>query len=401
MASLVAGVIVTLLSTPQFRATSRIEISREQKKVTNVQGLDSEEEGRDQEFYQTQYSLLQARSLAERVERELKLGTNNAFFASHGVNPDKNALFSEDTKVLTASERARRSKMAISLLLDHVVISPIARSRLIDVSYRSASPELAAAIANAWVNQFIAANMDRRFASTADARKYLENRLNDLRTKLERSEREVVTYANEKDIVSLGQNQSGGRTTVERTLVSQDLDALNSALAEATSQRIAAESRLRSNNARGAADNALTNPAINGLRQRRAEVAAEYSKVLVQFEPEYPAAKALANQLQVLDQSIAREESRVQTNVSANYAEAKARELGLQQRVAELKGRLQNQQSDSIQYNIYQREADTNRQIYEGLLQRYKEIGVAGIGTNNVSVVDAARIPESPASPRL
>ena len=187
VASLVAGVIVTLLSTPQFRATSRIEISREQKKVTNVQGLDSEEEGRDQEFYQTQYSLLQARSLAERVERELKLGTNNAFFASHGVNPDKNALFSEDTKVLTASERARRSKMAISLLLDHVVISPIARSRLIDVSYRSASPELAAAIANAWVNQFIAANMDRRFASTADARKYLENRLNDLRTKLRRT----------------------------------------------------------------------------------------------------------------------------------------------------------------------------------------------------------------------
>lgn len=240
--------------------------------------------------------------------------------------------------------------------------------------------------------------MDRRFASTADARKFLEGRLADLRARLETSERDLVNYAETKGIVALGKSKSAdGRTEVERTLVSSDLEALNSALAAATANRITAESRAQQRGG-GANAEALNNIAIGQLRQKRAEVAAEYAKMMAQFEPGYPAAVALSEQLKALDVSIAREENRVLTSRSSEYREALQREADLKSEVDDLKARMNRQQKDSIQYNIYQREADTNRELYDGLLQRYKEIGVAGVGANNIAIVDTAKIPEKPSS---
>ena len=402
IAAVALGLIATLLATPQYTATSRIEISRAQKNVTNVESLESAEAGRDLEFYQTQYSLLQARSLAERVVRQLRLGVNSGFFEAHGVDPNDDGLFaSKSGQQLSAADRQKREKKAVELLAKHISISPIRGSALIDISYTSANPGLSAQISNAWTEQFIVQSMDRRFASTADARKFLEGRLADLRARVETSEREVVNYASEKGIVALGTTKSAdGKTEVERTLVSSDLEALNGALAAATANRIAAESRARGRNG-GANSDALGNIAISQLRQKRAEASAEYAKLMVQFEPGYPAARALAEQISALDTSISREESRVLNSRSAEYAEATQRERDLRAQVESLKKRMDLQQRDSINYNIYQREADTNRQLYDGLLQRYKEIGVAGIGANNIAVVDQAKVPEKPSAPSL
>jgi polysaccharide biosynthesis transport protein len=401
--SLAVGLIATLLMTPKYTSKVRIEISRQQKNVTKVEGLDSGEAGRDLEFYQTQYALLQARSLAERVARQLRLASNNGFFQAHGVKPvGSSGFFDKSGGAITSTDRDKRENQAIGLLLDHVGIAPIRGSALIDVSYTSASPELSAQIAAAWVQQFIEQSMDRRFASTADARKFLEDRLADLRTRLETSERELVNYASQKGIVSLGKTQGAdGKTQNERTLVASDLEALNLALAKAKADRIDAESKARAGGDRGATSDALANTAISNLRQKRAEVASEYAKLMVQFEPGYPAARALSEQLRVLDISITREESRVTSSRSSQYREASQRERELSQRVNGLKSRLDLQQRDSIQYNIYQREADTNRQLYDALLQRYKEIGVAGVGTNNIAIVDGAKMPTRPSSPNL
>lgn len=402
VAALTLGLIATLLATPQYTATSRIEISRAQKNVTNVESIESAETGRDLEFYQTQYSLLQARSLAERVARQLRLGTNDAFFEAHGVDANDEGLFaSKSGQQMSPADRLKRDEKAVELLANNIAISPIRGSALVDISYTSASAGLSAQISNAWTEQFIVQSMDRRFASTADARKFLEGRLADLRARVETSEREVVNYASQKGIVALGTSKSAdGKTEVERTLVSSDLEALNAALAEATANRINAESRARGRNG-GANSDALGNVAISQLRQRRAEAAAEYAKLLVQFEPGYPSARALNEQLRVLDASIAREESRVLNSRSAEYSEAVQRERDLRQQVETLKQRMDRQQRDSINYNIYQREADTNRQLYDGLLQRYKEIGVAGIGANNIAIVDRAQVPKLPSAPSL
>jgi polysaccharide biosynthesis transport protein len=123
---------------------------------------------------------------------------------------------------------------------------------------------------------------------------------------------------------------------------------------------------------------------------------------MIQFEPGYPAARAIASQIAQLDQAITREESRVSSSFQSAYRDAAGRERALASRVDGLKTGLIDLKRRSIQYNIFQRDVDTNRQLYDGLLQRYKEIGIAGgVGTNNVSIVDVALTPDGPSQPRM
>ena len=400
--ALIAGLVATLLARPQFSATARVEISRQSANVTNVEGLDSNEAGIDLEFYQTQYALLRANSLADRIARELRLANNDNFFLAHGEDPAESSVLGSETSIALSTELLEeRQRRAVELLLEHVSISPIRGSSLVDITYTIGSPELSRSIANTWARQYIEASMDRRMASTEDAREYLNNRLRELRARLEDSERVLTTYAARNDIVILSSTQNeSGTTTGERTLISQDLETLNSELAQATADRIAAQTGLEAT--RGSVSGlSLNNEAINGLRQRRAEAQAEYSRLLVQFEPGYPRAKALAQQISSLETAIAREEGRVTANLQSAYRQNAARESRLQDQVDQLKSALRNQDQRRIQYNIYQREVDTNRQLYDSLLQRYKEIGVAGIGSNNIAIVDLANIPEFPSSPKL
>ena len=394
------GVIVTLLMTPYFTSTARIEISREQDKVTNVEGVTgSDAAGQNLEFYQTQYSLLESRSLAERVVRARNLASKDEFFETFDVGPDDSGILSATPTAPTAAQRNARLKLATDLLQEHVSISPIRGSSLVDVNFESPSPNLSAEIANAWIEQFIASNLDRRFNSTADARKFLEEQLAELKQRLEDSERSLSGYADNKEIITLSSEQTpDGKTVSQKTLASANLEALNAELAQATADRIIAESEARQ---RSGNENALANSALNSLREERAKAQAEYAKLMVQFEPEYPAAKAIESQISALNRSISGEEARSRAGTSARYSEALERERKLQEQVNRLKGQFSGERRDSIQYNIFQREVDTNRQLYDGLLQRYKEIGVAGVGTNNISVVDRAQPAERPSSPKL
>lgn len=401
--ALILGLVLTLLMSPRYTARAQIEISREQKNVTSVEGLESADSGRDLEFYATQYALLKADSLAQRVSRKLNLVERPAFFAAHGAEMPGADGSLGDAGANRAASRDARQRLAVQLLLANVDIAPIRGSSLVDILYTSRDPALSAEISNAWVQQFIAATMDREFSSTADARRFLEQRLATLRARLEQSERELVTYAAQRDIVQLNTiRNADGDTQMQRTLASADLEALNSALAAARAQRVAAESRATMSGGAGASPEALSNPAINSLRQRRAEAAAEYAKLLIQFEPGYPAARALKSEMDALDVAINRETERVSGSRTKAFSEALQQERDLEAQVNALKARLDRQQRDSIQLNIYQREADTNRQLYDALLQRYKEIGVAGtVGASNIAVVDVAQVPTNPSAPNL
>jgi capsular exopolysaccharide synthesis family protein len=394
-AAIMIGIIATLLMTPYYTSTSRIEINRSQDKVTNVEGLKGEDVGQNLEFYQTQYSLMEAKSLAERVARSLNLAANDDLFELFDAYPDG----LDELPSNSAAGRTLRLSDTIDILLDNMSVSPIRGSSLVDVSFQSPDAVFSSKVANSWVEQFIQSNLDRRFDSTADARKFLEERLAQLRVRLEESERQLVLYADNNEIVTLSSTQDAdGRTVTQQTLASSDLSSLNGALAAATAARISAESEARQ---KGGDKNALTNLALNNIRQQRATVAAEYAKILVQFEPEYPTAQALASQLADLDASIATEEQRARAGTRARYLEALQRENQLRKKVNQLKSSFSGERRNSIQYNIYQREVDTNRQLYDGLLQRYKEIGVAGVGSNNISIVDEAAPAKRPSSPNL
>jgi len=389
--------IINVILTPSlYQAQSQIEISREKKNVTNVSGLDDPYANITEEFYDTQYQLLRANSLAERVARSLRLADEPSFFAAHGVN------LGASKAPLSAVERKDREALAAGLLMGGIQINPIRSSSLVNIVYTSQSPQWSARIANAWPQGFVAATIDRGLSSTADARTFLENRLEDLRIKLARSESELINFARDRNIVTLGGSRdANGKTEQPQTLVASNLASLNSALMTARTERIAAESRARSAIGENSSEALLSVP-IATLRTKRLEIAAEYERLLIQFEPGYPAARALKQQMDNLDLAISSEVARINGSRRATFNEALRRETELAAQVERYKSQFDQQQRDTIQYNIYQRDVDTNRQLYDSLLQRYKEIGLAGsVGATNIAIVDPAKVPSGPSSPNL
>lgn len=394
-AALVAALIITMLMTPLYTARSTVEIQREGANIVNVQSVESEASTRDEEFYQTQYSLLKARSLAERVARNLRLYEDPVFLGAFELDGEMPA---GGRVALTQEQRDQRIRRVSDILLKNVGIQPIRNSRLVEVTFTSPNPHLSARVVDAWTRNFIEQALERRFEATAYARRFLEERLGQLSGRLESSERQLVGYAVREGIINISSGTAGGTATVERPLVADQLVALNAELQRATADRMAAQSRQSA----GPSTASIASPVVAALRQRRSDVAAEYQRMLVQFEPDYPPARALAAQLAQIDRGIATEEARLSGATRNELEAAQGRESQLAARVESLKSELLQNRSRSIQYNIHQRDVDTNRQLYEALLQRYKEIGIAGgVGINNIAVVDTARVPQGPSSPVL
>lgn len=397
------GIVITLLMTPKYTAATTIEVSRESDQVTNIQGVQRDATAADQEFYQTQYGLLRARTLAERIAAKRGLVDKPDFFRMYGKLESDNPAFQVDNGRFSARGRDVRLREAGQILLDNVSIDPTRLSRLVSINFTSPDPEFSAQVANAWAINFIESNLERKIQATAYGRQALQRQLAEYKDRLDQSQRQLVAYASQEQIINLPSQTNGDKsTTQERSIVADNLSALNAALNQATVDRIAAEAQFRRAGGSGSSSAALNNTAINNLRQRRAELAAEYQQLMVRFEPAYPTAVAIKSQIDQLDRSIVREESRVANSFRATYQQELEREQELRRRVDALKDQYLDLRRRSIQYNIYQQEVDTNRALYDGLLQRYKEIGVAaGVGVNNVAIIDLADVPQRPSSPRL
>lgn len=395
---LLTAVVISMLMQRQYTASVRVQIAREAAKIVNVEGAEENSEGgRDLEFYQTQYALLKSRTLSEAVVRDLRLADNYSFMSN--FDPDK-------VDELRALPRAERFQRATRMVNGSTKIAPLPGSSVVDIAYTVGNPDLAATIANSIAENFIETNLSRRYEATTYAREFLQNRISATRGKLEESERKAAQYAQAQGIIKVAGENSEGRISSEQTLASADLTQLSSQLASARAARIQAEADYRSNSGGAAATSALTNAAVNQLRGQRAELTGELSKLRSDFGPDYPKVAALRSQIEELDRQISREQGRVTTSVSEGlsdrYRQALAAEVGLQSRVNGLKSDVLNQQQRSIQFNIIQRDVDTNRALYDALLQRFKEVGVsAGVGTNNVSIVDPALPPSTPSRPNF
>jgi capsular exopolysaccharide synthesis family protein len=146
----------------------------------------------------------------------------------------------------------------------------------------------------------------------------------------------------------------------------------------------------------------LQNPTIQRLKETKAKLEADYQDGLKVYKAAYPKMLQLEAQIAEVQARINEEIDNVRSAVTAAYEAAKAKEGMLAGKLQQSKSALLDVQDRSIQYNILKRETDTNRQLYEGLLQRLKEVGVAGgIGLNNIAVVDRAEIPDRPHKPKL
>ncbi|HEY4029922.1 MAG TPA: GumC family protein [Caulobacteraceae bacterium] len=396
------GVAVTVATPKQYASTARLQVARDIAQVVNLGSVSRDVSIGDQEFYQTQYGLMRAQALAERVARDIGAVDDPGFFRMFG----KGAAFAANPG---ETGRAERNEIAGHILLDHAVeIAPIHGSSLVDIQAHTPSPALSQKIAETWSRAFIASNLERRLAPANYARQFLETRLEQLRQKLEASERQAADYAAAHGIIDLPTAGTAPKSSIvdssqARSLITDDLVAMNSARDVAAADSIKAGSDLAAFDKQpGASEEALKNRAIASLRGDRAAAAGDYAKLAAQSGADAPGAKAVRAQIDTLDGAIRDEEARIRTSLQQASQAANAREQALTRRVDGLKGSLAELRQRSIQYNIYQRDADTNRTLYDALLQRYKEVGVAGATeSNNVAVVDAARLPDQPSSPRL
>ena len=383
VACVVAAVALSLLIQPEYRARAILEVNRDGVQVVQMGELQPMQM-QDREFISTQAGLLRSRGLAERVARTLNLA-NNPNFVDQSI------------------DRARRDAIAASFLQASVLVEPVRESRLIELIVESTDPQLAARIANAYSDNFIRSNLERRYEATSYARNFLEQRLGTVKARLEDTERQLVAYAQRQGIITLNVDSGSGESgRSEQPLDAASLIALNETLQQARAERIAAEQRSRQARGNRSVTEVINNATIQELTQQRADLQAQYQEKSGLFQPDYPVMVQLRSRIQSLDNAIAQERRNVSTSLNSEYAAAVARENALQARVDSLKSGLLNLRERSIQYTILQREVDTNRALYDALLQRYKEVGVAGgVGTNAVSVVDQADVPMAPFKPNL
>ncbi|HEX9963484.1 MAG TPA: polysaccharide biosynthesis tyrosine autokinase [Allosphingosinicella sp.] len=386
---LLAAVVISLMITPQYRAQSTIEVNPEGVQVVGKEMGDIQpRSGNDREFLNTQAGLLKSRSLAERVARSTNLANDENF-----VDQDL--------------PRPVRENAVAGMVMGSVDISVQRDSRLIAISIENPNPELAARLANAYADSFIQSNMERRYEATSYARNFLQQRIATVKTKLEETERALVDYAEKQGIITLAVDNGGvGSVRHEQSIDAATLVQTNNALAQARSDRIAAEGRYREAAGAQARSAAITDPTVQALQQQRASLEAKYQQNLGIYRPEFPEMVQLRSQIDSLAKEIASQRSNVSGSASgtlrADYQAAVARENALQAKVNQGKAGLQDLRKRSIQYTILQREVDTNRSLYDALLQRFKEVGVAGgVGANVVSVVDRAQVPGAPFKPNL
>ncbi|HEX8381554.1 MAG TPA: exopolysaccharide transport family protein, partial [Allosphingosinicella sp.] len=386
---LLAAIVISLMITPQYRAQATIEVNPEGvqvvgKDIGDIQPSSADDRG----FINTQAGLLKSRSLAERVARSTNLANDENFVSQDLPRPV-------------------RENAVAGMVQGAVAISPQRDSRLIAIAVESPNPELAAKLANAYADSFIQSNMERRYEATSYARNFLQQRIAAVKAKLEETERALVDYAQKQGIITLAVDTGGaGSVRQEQSIDAATLVQNNNALAQARSDRIAAEGRFRQASGAQARSAAISDPTVQSLQQQRASLEAKYQQNLALYKPDFPEMVQLRNQIDTLVREIASQRQNVSGSTSgalqADYQAALARERSLEAKVNENKAALMDLRGRSIQYTILQREVDTNRSLYDALLQRFKEVGVAGgVGANVVSVVDRAQVPGGPFKPNL
>jgi capsular exopolysaccharide synthesis family protein len=333
-AGIALAVIVTLLTTPVYRARVTMEVNPPTVAVSDEQSKERETYQDPYDVVATQVGLLTSKSVAERTAQELNLGNNPDFIRQSG---DASSRMHAATAKVQADLKAEVPK----------------EGQLINFSFDSTSPQLAALIANGVAESFINSSLQRRYEASAYARKFLERQIAKTRGDLENSERSLVAYAQAQGIINTAVGPDGKPSNSDAgSLQGESLVALNKALADATARRVAAEGAYRGALASGPTTEVTAS--TQALRQQRATLQAEYQQKREFMKPEHPEMLSLQAQISELDKQIARESS--QMSASRNNS----------------------------------------------LLQRYKEIGVAGgIGSAPVSIVDRADAPGFPYKPNL
>ncbi len=401
--SVIVSAVYTSRLTPIYKATAQLEVEMEGSNVLPYQDFNSNSQNsyyEYEEFLQTQIKHIMSRSLAQRVA--IAEGLDKQPDALPQTPSRLAAVWNfvtgkkEDPAAAKTLTDAEKLQQAINMVVGSLEATPAKNARVVEISYSSPDPKTAARIANALTREYIDYNFQAKYDATARATDFLQKQLIDLKVKVEQSEEALINYARRHNILS---------TTDKQDVILQTLGDLNTKLTEARAARMDKESVYRTVAQASSTENfpqGLRTSLIEKLEASLANDEQELARLTIQLGPSMPQVKQLESRVREARAQLKRERQLAIDNAAREYQTAQAHEKLLSTAFDRQKLLANDLNESSIQYNIIKREVETNKQLYDGLLQRMKEAGVAaGLKSSNIRVVDQAEIPVSPASPSM
>jgi polysaccharide biosynthesis transport protein len=393
----------------------------------------------DPAYFNTQLRILTSQGLLRRVVKTLDI-EHNASFPRPSSMPEREKWWAnlqqmfgggsrEKSKAVTKEAtveklplitddaspgtqidvaEARRLAPFIKDISDDLRVEPVVErrlgyskdnTRLIEIQYQHHEPEIAAKIVNTMADTFVLLNLERRAETNVTTGDFLQKRIAELQSQIRSSEERLINYARSNQILSLNADQN---TVVER------LTGLNKQLLEAENRRKVAEANYRAALAPGAAS-ALAEESssrkIIDIETRLAEFRQKRAQLLVENTEEWPEVKEVNQQIASLEEEIRNARNRsttvLLTNQETQYRQALAAEQALRKDFDRQRGETLSQNEAAINYRIIQQEIETNKNLLDGLLQRYKENDVVMAGMRkNIHVIDYALAADKPIGPR-
>ena len=390
--------IETLNEKPVYRAKALMEIDKENPSLVTPQELFQIDQVSDS-YLETEYKVLSSDDLAQRVIAQLGLNRIAEF------HPQKRPWTSFLREIqaapadfhMTSGDSSLRETV-LSNFETRLDVKPFRRSRAVEVSFDSQDPDLAANVVNAITSNYIEKNLEARWDATQKASEWLSQQMLDLKAKLQRSQDDLHEYAASNDLLFLETDKGGSEN-----VVNQSLRELQEELSRTQAVRYEKESlfRLLRSSDYASLPGVFDNKLLQDLSVRLAELQRERAELTTTFTGEYPKVRQIQSQVMEIQAALERERQRAAQSISNDYFAAMRREILVQQAFADKQKQANVIAEKSVEYGILNREVESNKTMYEGLLQRLKEAGVsAGLKATNIRIVDPAIPPYKPVSPK-
>jgi capsular exopolysaccharide synthesis family protein len=381
-----AATVRTALTRPVYRAEAQILIERENPNVLTFKEVASVDSERD-DYYQTQYKLLQSRALARKVIEEMGLLQDPEFGGPRSA-ADRDALRASSPGTFAVMEGC------IDEFLSRLHVQPVRSSRLVAVQFEAFRPDLAAQAANKLSQLYIQQTMEFRYQTSADAGQWLGGQTAEQRSKVEQAEVALQKLKEKEGIVNIEER---------RTLIDQRLREVGSALTSLKTQRLEKEALYRQMKEAVNPEElpeVMRNPLIQALRIELANLDRQSVQLQERYLDQHPEVVKNRNQIAETRKRIAAEAQRVIRSAENDYRAAMAQEQSVAVALETAKGEALGLSRRGVQYDSLKRELDANKDVLNSLLTRHKQTDVAQeLKASNIRVVDPAAIPQGPVRP--
>ncbi len=407
LAGPLAAIALTALTPPVYQAVLMLKIDNERAKIVEGQALvdpivELSDTGR---YLATLSKLTTTRSLAISVMESLSLDKDDNFLKSMGASVPS-------TSLPAAQRENERREAVVYLLSENVGMLAPGDSRIVNITFNSRSPALAAAIANAYGDRFLAQNVQQQANANAYATKILRSQVEETRAQLSEAETKAITYAQENNLIDASDaasgadngNGNGKESGGAKSITTASLVAMNSNYNGAKAARIAAEERWRTADAAAGANfpEARENGTLQSLTQQRGAAVTNLEKLRTHYVATQPDVVEAEANIHALDQQISDCIRTIKLSIKAEYTTALRAEQAIHEQTDALAHDTIEEQRKRVELNLLARDADTSRQQLRDLLTRLNQVtSAADVDNNNMVIVDKAEQPATPVSPNL